>query len=165
METRDPIECLRVIAVSLDDAAASMSEHGFSIPAIKAKSIADEIEAKYMRLPVDADGVPIRPGDKVFGYGRKNDGMTVRFLDQHGNLMVCETGSANLRDSLYWAADNVTHSAPDTVESLLEDMVKDIASEHVIYVPDDKKDEFGARLRDIRDDYAERIRKVVDNGD
>lgn len=65
MEIKDPIARLREIAVTLDDAAASMSEHGFSFPGIKAKSIADEIEDQYMKLPVDTDGVPIKPGDRL----------------------------------------------------------------------------------------------------
>ena len=137
----------------------------FEAECVRLRKVLADIDRTHMMLPVDADGVPIRPGDKVFGYGRKNDGMTVRFLDQYGNLMVCDKGSKSLKDCLYWAADNVTHSAPETVESLLAEMVKDIASERVIYVPDDKMDEFDARLRDIRADYAERIRKAMDNGD
>ena len=63
-----------------------------------------------------------------------------------------------------WSFAGDLFGGNDTVESLLEDMVKDIASEHVIYVPDSKKDEFGARLRDIRDYYAERIRKAAEHG-
>lgn len=65
----EALEKLREIAEKLDDAAARMSEHGFSPIAVKTSLLCDEIEAeiadRYMLLPVDADGVPIHVGDTM----------------------------------------------------------------------------------------------------
>ena len=55
METngKDPIERLR-------EAAMDSYQHNGTADLT---ALADEIEFQYMKLPVDADGVPIRPGD------------------------------------------------------------------------------------------------------
>ena len=67
--TRDPIrlmrECVRGnhgmshirIALGID------CNSGWQMRCLEA--LADGIEAQYMKLPVDSDGVPIRPGDEV----------------------------------------------------------------------------------------------------
>ena len=63
METRDPIERL------MDELMREplFSERNGYAPLDRAPllGILDEIEAQYMRLPVDADGVPIRPVDTI----------------------------------------------------------------------------------------------------
>lgn len=65
METKDPIEQIREYARKLDDIAAGDSERGFSPLGLLFEAIANGIESQYMKLPVDADGVPIRPGDEM----------------------------------------------------------------------------------------------------
>lgn len=82
--------------------------------------IADEIQAevdsRYMLLPFDADGVPIRPGDEVY---RPDDG-EVR--------TVCAVGEKgfvawNSFDGRYYthSADQWSHVKPRTVEDVLRD--------------------------------------------
>ena len=65
----ESLEKLRAIADKMDDAAASMSEHGFSPLGMKAAGIADAIERevseRYVALPLDAVGVPWHIGDYV----------------------------------------------------------------------------------------------------
>lgn len=124
-----------------------------------------ERDSAYMRLPVDADGVPIKPGDRVYGYGRKEDGMTVRFLDQHGNLMVGDTGTTSLYECLYWTAENVTHHKPDTVESLLADFQQDTLTSQGEYVGEIiDAEEWERELGKSIEEYAERIKKAVEHG-
>lgn len=148
MEIKDPIARLREIAATLDDAAASMSEHGFSIPGIKAKSIADEIEAQYMRLPVDADGVPIRPGDLM--------------LDYETPRHVCGIGCSDIilggyqqdgqQGMRYGIAANYRHVKPDTVESEL--------AQFLTACGDDDPHYYDEQIAE----YAERIRNEVQDG-
>ena len=47
METKDPLERLRAFYHK------------------QLNEIADDVEEQYMKLPVDADGLPIRPGDRL----------------------------------------------------------------------------------------------------
>lgn len=149
METRDPIARLREIAATLDDAAASMSEHGFSIPSIRAKSIADEIEAQYIRLPVDSDGVPIRPGDEV---GINPQSPTFYEVVAVGDGVV-------VLDGMFMrSADECRHVKPDTIFDILEELaLRDDLGMLSVEAERDEMDELLAR-------YAERIRKAVENG-
>ena len=66
METREPIERLReeLEVCGCDPNKCMMC----SVPS-KVRAALDEIEAAYMRLPMDADGVPIRPEDDVVHIG------------------------------------------------------------------------------------------------
>jgi len=158
MTEKDPIELLRK-CLKYEDTLDLLREKlgvdfrpGWTHACLD--KFADEIEAQYMRLPVDAEGVPIRPEDEVVHIGDPQ---------RHSRVVVA------VSEENFYCSNNVLHPSrmfrhvkPDTVESLLEDMMRDIASEHVIYVPVDKQDGFGARLRDIRDNYAERIRKAME---
>lgn len=109
----------------------------------KVKAALEEIEAQYMRLPVDADGVPIRPGDELVYRGTEL--FTCRAVSEK---------SAHTWDAAALAIGHLgskcRHVQPETVEGLLE--------------------EFGAMFEAETDDimplvrdYAERIRKAVDN--
>ena len=84
------------------------------------KALADAIEAEvaesYMRVPCDADGVPIRVGDTVFNE-RWNEGRAVYeigFTDNDGTRIYDEHGE--------WAlAGACSHSKPRTLEDVLRD--------------------------------------------
>ena len=76
----------------------------------------DEIEQTHMRLPVDADGVPIRPGDMLTYDGVPMEVMAVGdspWFDRHPTevLLSCEDASS------------CRHVQPVTVESLLDEFV------------------------------------------
>ncbi len=63
METRDPIERLRKFRDGVDRSA--MGLHTFVFSAGDIAEIVADLEAQYMKLPVDADGMPIKPGDEM----------------------------------------------------------------------------------------------------
>lgn len=212
METKDPIERLREIAAKLDDAAARMSEHGFSLLAIKAKSIADEIEAEYvlreehdqawqllkskesrvrilennlkqadgarehwkakaeaasyelanfkanvdaqyMKLPVDADGVLIRPGDRL-AYGPET--VVAAFVSDD---YICTPNGTQV------PSHTCRHVKPNTVERLLEEFQDNTLSAQCEYAGEVIEfDCFRQELCTLIEEYAERIRKAVNHG-
>lgn len=90
--------------------------------------IADEIEAeiakRFMELPVDADGVPIRVGETVYGkYLKGNPEYTVRgfsFDQEHGQWNV-QVGDA------MWVSQNLLGAKPRTLESILCDALADVS--------------------------------------
>lgn len=148
-ETRNPIERLRehgAVTIGTRSAYWSLSQ------------LADEIEEQYMKLPLDADGVPIRPGDDITW-----DGLEVFCVEavspDDANLFSYRTHERTEADNLR----NCRHVKHDTVESLLKDMIMSLAAERVIYVPGHDKERIGARMRELRDEYAERIRKEVEH--
>lgn len=80
-------------------------------------------ESAYIKLPVDADGVPIHVGD--------------RLTDGEYTFTVCELatfrdGSWSIRneDGNAWAACDVTHRAP-TVEDVLREFAEKITDSQI----------------------------------
>jgi len=119
------------------------------------RKIADEIEAeiaeRYMQLPVDADGVPIRVGDVVeFGENR-NQGI-VKALNEHMVIAIhVDDGYTNYaKYGLLWNADACRHVKPRTVEDVLMDVMSDFADA-------DFNDE---TLETITARYADEIREL-----
>ena len=53
-----------------------------------ADEIEREIEERYMKLPVDADGVPIRVGDEVFNTNKPTDIYKVTSIADNGYLRI-----------------------------------------------------------------------------
>ena len=115
------LDKLREIADRLDDAAARMSEHGFSPIGIKAGIIADEIEReiqeRYLLLPVDADGVPIHVGDKLDWCGKK---IIVRGVCKDSVWFEPDSNDQEWR--CIWA-NTCRHVKPRTLEDVLTDFV------------------------------------------
>lgn len=151
--TKDPIERLR------EELARPplFSERNGYAPLDRAPllGILDEIEAQYMRLPVDVDGVPVKPGDTLYQGEREIPGNTV-----YG---VCDTfvyiwhygGRSHITGV---PADEFTHVKPDPVESIIDDLLADAGCEH----HDDGSCEMGLTSEQITE-YAERIKKAVCN--
>lgn len=84
-----------------------------------------EIAEKYIELPVDADGVPIRIGDVVeFGENR-NQGI-VKALNEHMVIaMHVDCDYTNYaKYGLLWNADACRHVKPRTVEDVLREFGK-----------------------------------------
>ena len=92
-----------------------------------ADEIEREIEERFMELPVDADGVPIRVGDKLeFGKNR-NQGI-VKALNEHMVIaMHVDDGYTNYaKFGLLWNADECRHVKSDMLKELLDDVSKGI---------------------------------------
>lgn len=145
MDTRDPIEMLRE-GLKYERALDLLREQ-FGIE-LKPGWVhaclcrfADEIEAAYMKLPVDADGVPIRVGDEIeYPNGRRD---VVRFITINDDLPTFNGD--------WWTASKCRHVKPDTVEGIIAEVY------HLVREAEDE--------RGLIADYAERIRKAVHDGD
>ena len=149
-----------------DEAASKMVDNPKWV-CRRAEEIADEIEAEierdYMRLPVDADGVPIRVGDKLMTdnedsslYGRE---LFVTAVSEHHipyQILPYE-GDGHYRTG---CLANIRHVKPRTLEDVLREML-------------DREGD-GIGLREFNRDfdafvehYADEIRAMfgeVDNG-
>ena len=87
-----------------------------------------EIEREWMRVPVDADNVPIRVGDVVeFGENR-NQGI-VKAINEHMVIAVhvddVDDGYINYaKYGLLWNADACRHVRERTIEDVLQDAMQ-----------------------------------------
>jgi hypothetical protein len=141
--TRDPVELLRKY---LEVPALFSERNGYKPfdrePALR---MLDEIEVQYMKLPMDADGVPIRLGDFLQLGDEKSEVVSLAFTDS-GWEWECVHGD-------YHAPMFARHVKPDTVESLLEEFLLAMAD------ATDQPDIEAAERRAVAE-YAERIRRL-----
>lgn len=86
-------------------------------------AIEREIAERYMELPTDADGVPIKVGDELCGYGRLNGGVTVSAVTGWGGIIVTDKGMTcnPAKDGLLWDGQACRHIKPRTLEDVLRD--------------------------------------------
>ena len=110
-----------------------------------------EIESTHIKLPLDADGVPIHIGDNV-RLNPKGGIFTVRGVGVNtaGNPVMWGVRESNTQTTRHRIDGEIHHVQPDTVESLLEDLVE---------VHTYKTESCTA---DVIAEYAERIRKAVE---
>ena len=91
--------------------------------------IADEIESEiaehYMELPVDADGVPIRVGDKLEYRGLTFDAFSVA---EDVVFRECDFKSGRYTVDVYDHSD-VRHVKPRTLEDVLADFAADVEND------------------------------------
>lgn len=123
---------------SLDDVMAERNQLAEERDELLRES--KEFEQTHMELPVDADGVPIRPGD-VMEFKRGD-------LQRDGAVVLVGKELISFGDAFSYHAEDCHHVQPDTVESLLDefaDEVKRCCDDEVIV-----------------NEYAERIRKAVE---
>lgn len=153
METRDPIQQLRK---ELSREPLFSERNGYAPldrePLLK---LLNEIEAQYMRLPVDKNGVSVRPGDTLYKGKRKIPGSSVYGVDSE---RVYIWNYENDARTIAFYASNFTHTKPDTVESIIADLLADAGCEH----HEDGSCEMGLTSEQITE-YAERIKKAVCN--
>ena len=87
-------------------------------------TIADRIESEYMELPMDADGVPIKPGDKVYIVGR------YEWLDVLGigdGDFPIYTGRKDGTSTEAWMQpSDITHKQPDSLGRIEADAMKKV---------------------------------------
>ena len=124
-------------------------------------SIADEIEAeiaeRYMLLPVDADGVPIRVGDAVAERPyRPNLG------EKHGEvaclLFNSDGWSVSDRDPFgqWWHPATLMHVNPRTIEDVLADFARDVNVSHSDFISaDGEKAYLLAAINETADEIRE----------
>lgn len=79
-----------------------------------------EIDASYMRLPVDADGVPIHVGDEMKQNGVKIGCVTAVGFHVEPRAWVLPKGR---NVSVSFVAEGIRHVKPRTLESVLLDML------------------------------------------
>ena len=77
-------------------------------------AIEAEIAERYIELPVDANGVPIRLGDKVW----------VKWAEEELEVIAFTSEDLILAPELYVHPSEVTHVKPRTVEDVLRDFLK-----------------------------------------
>ena len=130
---------LREYADRLSDEAARKSEHGFSPVAMKLEGIADRIDAEHekaeqdlidannqmeqlcecsIRLPVDADGVPIHIG-AVMEWCDSGETLTVEGIGRDVLFYIADGETAE-----WTAARNKRHHHEPTVEDVLQKLLE-----------------------------------------
>ena len=117
--------------------------------------IADAIEAeiaeRYQLLPVDADGVPIRPGDSLIGYNERFD------VEGIGDGTVLFRTEDDGLGELFNPVATI-HAKPDTLKELLDDVSKGIICyprERVTGYLEDNHSIGEAVMLDVRDRLRE----------
>ena len=80
-----------------------------------ADEIEQEIEERYIELPVDMDGVPIHVGDVLVAKGVYSP-FKVTSLDYAATWMIWDGENVN-----HWAKDCRHHHKPSTVEDVLSE--------------------------------------------
>lgn len=109
----------------------ALTEHDFSWKRVQGLDILDDIERevadRYMELPLDADGVPIRVGDEM-EFGENHNQGIVKALNEHMVIaMHVDDGCMNYaKYGLLWNADTCRHIKHRTVEDVLTDLAEDV---------------------------------------
>lgn len=118
--------------------------------------VADMIEQQYLKLPLDADGVPISPGDYMaLGDSR---GEVIALTYTPGNSMPWEM---QLEDGEWYITQFTRHIKPDTVESLLEDFAQKMNENIGMYTAEViESDELERLDEKTIAKYAEKIKAV-----
>lgn len=138
------IKALEKLRGLRDEAASKMVDNPRWV-CMRAEEIADEIEAevaeRFMELPVDADGVPVRVGDTVeFGENR-NQGIVKALNERMVIAMHVDDDCMNYaKYGLLWDAGACRHVKPRTVEDVLDEL-------------------FG--VANLADDYEQRTRAEI----
>lgn len=117
--------------------------------------VADMVDAElgrtYIRLPLDADGVPIRPGDRM-------ERICAEEPYPFKAWFVSSTTDFLSDEIDFYNASECRHVKPDTVEDAIKDMLEEMANERFVYLSSSADKH---RLREIVADCTERIRKAV----
>ena len=151
---KDPIGRLRAYADNMDSLLIRIDKSDVLM------GIADEIESGYMKLPVDADGVPIKPGDEMqFGTDAP-----VRVDSIGTSRCYCgDFGWFGSNGGFYGRGTlrSCRHVKRDTVESLLQELADEVWEASCTC----QTTWSDSGLDGIAERYAERIRKAVHDGD
>lgn len=115
--------------------------------------IADEIEAQYLKLPTDANGVSIKPGDKMMLTPSRIVEVVAVDYSRYFYVSCLADGSAVYE----WRwAEHYHHAETDTVKEIIFE-----AMQHAFSAPHQGET---LDMSDKVAEYAERIRRAVENG-
>lgn len=116
-----------------------------------------EIAERYMELPVDADGVPIRVGDLI-EFGKKGERLEVTHFGwtSHGDPTVAYRRPNGTLDCSC-IGDECRHVKPRTVEDVLEDFI----AAYDEWDCNTYDDERMAGRRELFAKYADELRELV----
>lgn len=121
------------------------------------RKIADEIEAeiadRYMLLPKDADGVPIRVGDEMTCHGSVFKVCAIAPARIHA---WATTGLGKPRTTVNYEPGECTHYHAPTVDDVLREVWKEAVTFAHSDIWRDPDEAFA--------EYAEKIREVLANG-
>ena len=109
-----------------------------------ADAIQAEVDERFIELPVDADGVPILLDDVVEPDGDEPFEVRALMLDASGWFVIERLGSN-------WAAKQVHHVKPRTLEDALADMANNIAMQVDGRIHHWKASDFGDEAAEIRE--------------
>lgn len=87
-------------------------------------AIEAEIAEKYMELPVDADGVPIRVGDKLFNKNKPTDVYKVTAIADNGYIRI-------YHDTAHIHSSQCRHVKPRTIEDVMAEYEELAANQNV----------------------------------
>ena len=90
-----------------------------------AKKVLEALERDYMLLPKDADGVPIRVGDKVQQLnhaGEWTNALPVIAVDENGCFATVQALTCKARTYIW--GNNCHHVKPRTLEDVLQDAMQ-----------------------------------------
>lgn len=93
-----------------------------------AKLIQDEVDYRYMELPVDADGVPIHVGDTLQLGDTRGEVVALTYCPSNGKLpweWQCDTGD-------WYNTAFARHVRPRTVEDVLDDFSKSLGCKSIL---------------------------------
>jgi hypothetical protein len=83
-------------------------------------NLADRIDSEYVELPVDADGVPIKPGDTVYSKIWSGE-RKVRRIELCGQCWTVSLSDATFGHVSVFASE-VTHERPDSWEIIANEL-------------------------------------------
>jgi len=113
-----------------------------------AYGIEREVADRFVALPLDADGVPIRVGDTVeYPNGRRD---VVRFITFNDNMPTFNEQG--------WVASKCRHAKPRTVEDVLEEFI----AAYDEWDCNTYDDERTAGRRELFAKYADEIRELME---
>lgn len=139
-----------------DEIEAEIAEQSAFIERLrKAVENGDDVtlwDADYMRLPVDADGIPIRLGDRLEGWKHPID--EISFAATGIALDNCKGEHV----TLHMLETDLRHHHPPTIEDVLEEFVRKavrigakggVTPDITVYALDDDIAEYADKLREV----------------
>lgn len=156
MESVDKLRELPVFgAVSVDGDLNATNQRMVCATKEEVLEIADAIEAeiaeRYLALPLDADGVPIRVGDKLIGYNERFD------VEGIGDGIVIFRAENDELGELFNPAATV-HAKPRTLEDVLREFAGDYRRAMNAF---EEGDEYGPSITELTARCAAEIRELM----
>ena len=112
-----------------------------------------EVDEKYMLLPVDADGVPIRPGDQMTDYSQRIDNLGIAKWDV---VSVNECAFFDMSHGLHIASQH-HHVKQRTLEDVLDEYECVVVAKHCSGCGADKM----SKLEEKQNALAAEIRELM----